>query len=294
MLGLCVLLLGSAALAQATPESRKRCATRLSINMMGVTPSAALIAAADPQTQVDAILADQRFIDAFANFINAKFNPTRGLTPSEDATYWMARKILMEGLPWKQMFIGNYSVKPIDPAVPGSAADIQADPNGIGYFTSPQWMSRYAGNEKEGYRIVTAYQIINNVLGVELVAALNTDGTTATDRAQQPCAQCHFDNVFGLDLISRLLPRKGPGAIQAPQVLLGGQSIASERDLITKMVNSVDFNFQSCRLATEFLYGRGEYQCEGPVFDACMAAFASTGKMQSALAAIAKHSTYCQ
>ncbi|MBK7861792.1 MAG: hypothetical protein IPJ65_24885 [Archangiaceae bacterium] len=44
----------------------------------------------------------------------------------------------------------------------------------------------------------------------------------------------------------------------------------------------------------KYAYGRTEYKCEGPVFDACMSAFASQETMQSALSAIASHPTYCQ
>ena len=44
----------------------------------------------------------------------------------------------------------------------------------------------------------------------------------------------------------------------------------------------------------EFLYARPEFKCDGPVFDACMTAFTSTGMIQSAVAAIAKDPGFCQ
>ena len=46
--------------------------------------------------------------------------------------------------------------------------------------------------------------------------------------------------------------------------------------------------------AGSFLYNRAEFKCEGPVFDACMTAFAANRTIQSAVSAIARDPGFCQ
>ncbi|MGQ0503910.1 MAG: hypothetical protein ACT4TC_01170, partial [Myxococcaceae bacterium] len=64
--------------------------------------------------------------------------------------------------------------------------------------------------------------------------------------------------------------------------------------LVEALVNSKAFEFRACRIAFEFLYGRPEYSCEGPVFDKCMTSFAQAGTSQSAIASVAKDASFCQ
>src|SRR6185436_15760638 len=59
-------------------EKRERCATRLSIAMLGKSAAASLSAAANPQDQVDAMLADPVFIERFARFTNSQLNAQPG------------------------------------------------------------------------------------------------------------------------------------------------------------------------------------------------------------------------
>ena len=59
-------------------------------------------------------------------------------------------------------------------------------------------------------------------------------------------------------------------------------------------MNSEAFEFRACRVAFEFLYGRSEMTCEGPIFDRCMTEFKAKGTIQSAIAAVATDSSYCQ
>jgi len=70
--------------------------------------------------------------------------------------------------------------------------------------------------------------------------------------------------------------------------------IADEQSLLSALTATPDFKYNACRLAMTYAYGRDVFQCEGPVFDACMAAFSANGTMQSALSAVLKHPTYCQ
>lgn len=294
-----VMLFGAAAFAQTTPAS-ERCAIRLSTTLLGKSPASTLMSNATPQNQVDAMLTSADFIEKFSRFTNAKLNLLPGEEPAEDATYYLTRYILQNGKPWKDLFIGPYRVDRgatrTDPAV------VVSDTNGLGYFRSPVWMRRYAGNEIDGYRIVAAYRIMQNTVGLKLVAAVNTDGINATGRMAPPCNSCHYNSVFALDLAAKVLSkRKGTGETmtftapnEGPQTLLGGQTVANDKEFVTALVNSKDFQFRACRLATEFLYGRTEFKCEGPVFDKCMSEFQSKGTIQAAIAAIAKDASYCQ
>jgi hypothetical protein len=287
-----VFITGSA-LAQSTPEYRERCATRLAVNLTGHGPSAALLTSTNPQSQVDALLDSPEFVERFARFINARFNPSKADFKAQEPTYYLTKYIIESDLPWSDMFVG-----PVSTMRDGGAG---VDPNlyvadaGMGYFTSVDWRNRYAGNEIAGYRIVTAYMLINNVLGVKMQAAVNTDGITAEGRKAAPCSGCHYDEVFGLDKIARLLTLKnGTRPDKTPQTLLGGQSISSQKMLLDTMVASPEFRFNACRLAVEFAYGRSEYKCEGPLFDQCVAAFTATGKMKSAIGTFLKDPSYCQ
>ena len=284
-------------LADGEPEAvaaHERCATRLSIAMLGKSPTAALLAAADPQAGVDAMLADPVFIERFASFTNSQFNPEPGESAAADASYTLAKFVLAGQKPWKDMFVGAYAVT--DTVAP--------DPSGLGYFTSRAWMARYAGNETEGYRIVSAYRILQNTTGLQLTATTSVDGVdrSATGRQAAACSGCHYQGWFALDKVAKILTRRqGEGAAmkfiapsEGPQQILDGTSIANERELVTALVDSEDFRFNACRLAFKFLYGREETTCEAPIFDKCVDAFKATGTMQVAIGAVAKDPTYCQ
>jgi hypothetical protein len=275
-------------------ELKERCATRLSIAFLGKSPSAQLMAAPNPQDQVDTLLQDPEFQDRFARFINSQFNADPGANLPEDASYTLAKYVMAQNKPWKDMFVGKYNV---DMAVTD-------DPNGLGYFRSTAWMKRYAGNELAGYRINSAYRILQNTTGLELMATTAVDGVdlSANGRQAPACKGCHYENWYALDKVARVLSiRNGTGnnmtftaPKDGPQQILGGKTISNDAELVQGLVDSENFRFNACRLAFTFLYGRGEYTCEAEVFDKCVDAFTTQGTMQSALAAIAKDATYCQ
>src|SRR5262249_51228927 len=147
------------------------------------------------------------FIERFARFINARFNDNRGMTAAEDAPYYLAKEILNTAKPWRDLFVGKYTV-----AVPtgGTTPTVSADPNGLGYFRSPAWLQRYAGNEAAGLKIVTAYRLVNNVVGAKMNAVTNVTGVdiSATGRMAPACAGCHYQGPFALDLVARVLTRR--------------------------------------------------------------------------------------
>jgi hypothetical protein len=275
-------------------ERAERCATRLSIAFLGKAPSPQLQAAANPQDQVDALLADPEFQDRFARFVNAQFNPEPGANVPEDASYTLAKYVMVNQKPWKEMFVGKYAVD----------ATVTDDPNGLGYFRSAAWMRRYAGNELAGYRITAAYRILQNTTGLQLLATTAVDGLdlSANGRQAPACKGCHYESWYALDKVAKVLSRrKGTGTnmtftapTEGPQQILDGKTISNDAELVQALVESEDFRFNVCRLAFTFLYGRDEYTCEADVFDRCVDAFTKTGTMHSAIAAIAKDATYCQ
>lgn len=280
--------------ASEAAEKRERCATRLSVAFLGTGASSELAAAVNPQDSVDALLANPAFIERFARYVNSQFNPEPGETLAEDASYTLAKHVISNRLPWKDMFVGAFDVT--DTVTP--------DASGLGYFRSQAWMRRYAGNEEDGYRIVGAYRILQNTTGLELTATTNVAGVdvTATGRKAAACAGCHYSGWYALDNVAKILSRRqGTGAgmtflppSEGPQTILGGKAIANDKELISSLVTSENYRFNACRIAFRFLYGRAESTCEGPVFDKCIDAFGAQQTMQSALGAIAKDPTFCQ
>jgi hypothetical protein len=300
------VLAASAAWAQAAtdPGSSTRCAIRLSVALTGNSPSSTLLQSTHPQSQVDTLLQDPAFYERFARFINATFNSMPSMTPEQDAAYWLTKVILANNQPWKELFVGPYRVDP--PASSGQDPQVVNDPNGLGYFRSTPWEIDYEGNEPAGYKLRTAYRIQNNIIGLHLVPATNAPGAdiSATGRQRPQCAGCHYNSVYALDKIARVLTlRQGTGAntvflppdpTQIPQTVLGGVSISDDADLVNALVNSTAFQFRACRLAFMYLYGRSEYTCEGPIFDKCVDAFNTDGLMQTALKSVATDPSFCQ
>ncbi len=296
------LFAGTFAFAQENlgSQAQVRCATRVSIALLGKSPATELLGVAQPQGQVEALLQAPEFIERFARFANQQFNEDPGTTSVEDASYHLVKEVLTRKLPWKETFIGPWRVQ----AGSNDTARVVSDPEGLGYFRSPAWLKRYAGNELEGYKLRTAYRIMNNVIGLKLVASTNEPevDTSTNGRQAAACRTCHYDSPFALDKVARVLTRRvGTGdemkfepSSEAPQQILGGLTIHDDKELVNALVNSEDFRFNACRLAFKFLYGRPEYSCEGAVFDRCMDAFSMYGTIQSAIQTVATDASFCQ
>jgi hypothetical protein len=304
-----VTLLGAAssALAQAPDAAalkRERCLRRMSNIIAGTDPGWGLDApGADVPAYVDVLVTSTPFRRRFAGWINFKFNRTPAQRSDQNTAYFYALHVLTNGLPWKEMFVGQWDIRAMDN---GSYPQVIADPNGLGYFRTTAWSRRYAGNEPEGYRLTAAYRMLQNVLGLELLASANNavGDFTTSGRERPECRGCHFDSPFALDKVARLLTRRVTHAADntvtfaaptdGPQVLFDGRTIRDDGELVRAMVESDHFRFRVCRLAFEYLYGRAENACEAPVFDRCMAAFAADGKMETAIATIAKDPGFCE
>jgi hypothetical protein len=285
-------------------ERAERCATRLSIAMLGDGASPEVLGSADPQAAFDGMLKDAKFIERFARFINSQFNMAPGATAAEDASYYLAKHVLEKDKPWTDMFLGPYDVVASDQDDRDSEAVVREDPDGLGYFRSRAWMVRYAGNEPSGMRIVAAYRIMWNTIGLTLTATTNAPDAdlSATGRQTGQCAACHFQNWYALDKVASVLGTKtGMGARTrftppsgGPQDILGGVKVSNDKELVEALVANEAFSVNACRLAYKFLYGRSEYSCDGPVFDRCVDAFKKDKRIQSALSSVAQDPSFCE
>lgn len=289
----------------ADEPARVRCATRLSLALTGKAPSAALLADPDPQGKVDELLADPAFVEQFARFINSEMNAEPGMTPAADATYFVAKHVLENNRPWHEVFDGKFDVEPVAAGGGNPAtARVVDNANGLGYFRSRPWMVRYAGNEEDGYRLNAAFRIQQNIIGLDVGAVTSAPGTdiSATGRMATACKGCHYEPYFALDKVAKILSRKTGSdenpvftpPTEGPQVILGGKTIANDAELVGALVESVDHDFRTCRLAFEFLYGRGEATCEAKLFDSCVDAYNTSGDIRDALRTIAKDESYCE
>lgn len=278
------------------------CAMRISVAITGEAPTATLLASADPQSQVPTLLKSEQFREKFARFINATYNRSPADEPGGDAPYYLTKHILERGKPWKDLFVGPYDLQQDDEG----NVTVTDNPEGLGYFRSRKWLQRYAGNELEGLKISTAYHMLQNTIGLKLVAVTNEPNVdvSAKGRANQPCAGCHKDPWYALDKLATVLTRRDDDANSdeiefkapegGPQTVLGGITVKDDKELVTALVNSDAFKFRQCRLAFNYLYGRDENLCEGPIFDTCMQAYGAQGTIESALGAVAQNKAFCE
>lgn len=285
-------------------ERNERCATRLATAMVGESATEGALASPRPQDSFDAYVKDPRFVDRFSRFINSQFNRMPGLTPAEDAPYYMTKYVLTNNKPWSEVFAGKYAVVATDAKDPNSEATVIDAPNGLGYFRSRAWEVRYGGNEGAGVRLVTAYRIMQNMIGVQLVASTNEPNAdvSVVGRKAPQCATCHFTPWYALDSVASVLgTRVGKGAdtkfdppTGGPQVVLGGVTVSNMDELVTALARDESFSVNACRLTFRYLYGRDELSCDGPAFDACITNFKKDPQITTALATVAKDASYCE
>ncbi len=309
-----LLLLPSLALAQslanATPEQLKarRCWEKTALALTGTSEPGAFgrdDAGFPPLFQPELVplyfgdaIYQPRFSNRFAGFVSSKWQREQSTEKAQNVPFLIVQYVVGRGLPWKKVFLGGYDVDFTE-----NRGTVFESPTGLGYFRVLEWRRQYAGNEVAGYKLSTAYRMLNNTLGIRLTAAANNTlgDASAVGRAAAGCTGCHFNGSYPLDLIARVLERRqGFGdkmtfvpATDGPQ-MLWGQQVASDEELLKLLVGSEAFTFNSCRLAFEFLYGRPESACEAPVFDACVAALERDGTIQAALMGMIQHPDYCQ
>ena len=266
--------------------AKDRCDNRLSIAFTGKTANGSQ-KAADLMETAD-------FQERFARFINSEFNNAPGATALEDAPYYIAKRVLADGRPWSDMFLGKFRVSPV-----ASNVAVFEDSDGLGYFRSADWYKRYEGNEENGIKLATAYRIMNNVVGLKLTASTASPNAdqSASGRQASPCNGCHFDGWFALDKVASILPKKGESFDAykgGPKEILGGKQVGNDKELVEALVDSENFSVNACRLAFKFLYARSDNRCDGPVLDRCVDTFKAEKTIQSALDSVASEPGFCE
>lgn len=282
-------------------NARLRCASRLSITLLGENASSALTSASNPLDSVDAMVETPAFSDRFSSFINAKFNGGPAETIDQEVIYYLSKYVIEKNKPWKELFVGHYD---LTVATDKQSLTVVDNPNGLGYFRTLAWSRRYAGNEPEGIRIASAYRMISNTTGTLITASVGApqDDRTLTGRQAGICKSCHFDEWYALDkaagvLTKKLVAKSGEVTFTAttatgPQQFLG-KTLTNDRELVETLVDSDAWKFGQCRNVFRYLFGREENTCEAGLFDKCVTALETTGTIKAAVAAVAKDPIFC-
>ena len=309
--GLCLLSLNLVLVTQPSFSQERapalndaQCVNRISYAITGAPASLDLLETAEPhdELEIDRMIATDAFKERFARFVNSEMNDEPGQSSAEDATYHMALYALNNNLKWSEVFVGKYNV-----VENNNRVRVVADNSGIGYIKSQAWMERYAGNEGNGVRINTAYRVMQNTFGLELVAAdlpADADTTIAGRNTTQPCKSCHFDQVTALDPVANAFPNvlrdnnlgfEGFAPVSnEPVEVLGRNVVTGELGLMNLLVESLDHKYFVCETAYKFLTGREENTCNKAVMDKCLASFEASGLLQDAIKSIASDKTFCQ
>lgn len=296
------LLASAACFAQAPSVEAsgiKRCNLKLYNTLFDRAPSAAELEAPDPIDRLDRFLENEEFVDTFARFVNARMNwgPEDGR--DRNPVYNMVRVyILGRSKPWSALF-----TDPVD--IVGENVNAQGD--AVGYFENRHWKRRYAGNEEDGYKLRTAYLIMNNVIGLNLEAITVTSngGSSRSDREDpnNVCFTCHVAADFALDKVARILDRVNREASDAqntifsppegPSQVIYGSEVGDLRELAEMLVTLDDFNNNACRVAFAFIFGREEAGTEPDAFNGCLAQFRQTKDIKDALRHFLTSDLFC-
>lgn len=243
-------------------------------------------------------LASNKFVELFSAFVNTRFNRGLAMSAEEDAVFYVVRHVLENDLPWTDLYLGNWGW-----AGPGGYPQVIDDPNGVGYFTAPAWVRRYAGNDLDGYMLFAAYRVVQNTTGIVLVPSpfnANAD-SNFEGRQRNECRHCHIDSAVALDKIARFFPRRtgfGTNMVLTPpengaQELLNGRTVHDLRELLGALLETDDYKFWTCRLVFEYTYGRAESACEAPLFDQCVATLEATNDIRQAVATVVGDPSFC-
>lgn len=287
-----VLSLPASAAAQLDPVCGLKAAAVLSGDSGPPLDSHATL-----RSLVTELLAQDHFIETFSTFVNSRFNRGLAMIAEEDAVYYVVRHVLSNRLPWTQVYLGEFGW-----SGPGGYPKIDPDPQGIGYFTAPAWIRRYAGNDRDGYMLFAAYRVVSNTTGIVLVPSpFNADASSdLAGRARMPCRSCHLEGPIALDAIARFFPRRsGFGAqmtFTPPEntpARIAGKDVQSLREVLRALLQTDDYHFSTCRMIFEFAYGRPESTCEAAVFDRCVDTLTATDDIRAAITSVVDDPAFC-
>lgn len=302
---LCRAVVSSAALVSASfsfSESIMQCNQKLTSTLFGRSATTAELNIADPLSRVDAMMADPEFIDHFSSVVNAHMEwlPNDGISANPvygAMTFFLFEK--GEEKPWRELFTGDYALY-----------DNGYNPQtGSGYFSDRTWKHRYKGNEEDGFKLRTAYMILNNSIGLNLEAlTVNTSGGSGRDARQDPtsvCYACHYKEEFALDRIANVLPQVNRESSDAQNLIenpppgptpqnIYGSDVSDLNGLVDSLVNIDEFYTNACNIAFNFVFGRDERGDDKEIFQSCVEEFKADGRITVAVRHFIDSEIFCQ
>ena len=284
-------------------ENAMQCNQKLSSTLFGRSATTAELDIPDPMARVDGMMADREFVEHFASYVNAHMEWTPGESLRKNPVYGALTFFLFEDgeeRPWSELFTGNFELYDNGYNPRGS---------GSGYFSDRNWNIKYKGNEEDGYKLRTAYMILNNQIGLNLEAlTVNNAGGSGRDARQDPstvCYACHYKEEFALDRIANVLPQVNREASDAqnlvenpppgptPQTIYGNE-VSNLDELVDSLVTTDEFYTNACHIAFKFVFGRSERGADKELFKGCLDKFKADGRISVAVRHFIDSEIFCQ
>ena len=288
----------------------EQCNQKLSNTLLDRAATTTELANPDPMGRVDGLLNNSDFKEYFARFVNAHMNWGPKDNADENPVYMsLINYVFKNDLQWKELLVHDREI------VGQNANPSTKD---VGYFNHRNWRQRYEGNEEDGFKLRTAYMIMNNMIGLNLEAVtVSATGASDRDARKTPgtvCYHCHYRFDFALDRVADILPRvnRENMDVQNRQDLnpLGSMAevfgttittqgasdpkVAGLRNFVEMLAERDEFYSNACNIAFEFTFGREADGSDPDVFDGCVAEFRKTGKILDAVRHFIESPIFCQ
>ena len=287
----------------AVAESPQQCNEKLSSTIYGRSATSAELAITNPLGRVDDMIKSREFIDHFAGFVNAQMEwiPDDGGIINNPVYLAMTRYMFDGGTEkdWAELFTGNYELH---------SNGFNTRNQGSGYFSDRVWKRKYRGNEEDGFKLRTAYLILNNTIGLNLEAlTVNNSGGSGREARSDPstvCYACHYREEFALDRIANVLPKvnreasddqnliESPPPGPTPQTIYGTE-VSSMDELVDSLVTTDEFYTNACNIAFRFAFGRDERGADKDIFRGCLDSFKADGKITTAVRHYINSGIFC-
>jgi hypothetical protein len=275
------------AATQGFAETSMQCSQKMHSVLYGRSATAAELQIANPMGNLDNMIKNTEFVERFSRYVNKHMNWLPGSGKSGNPTYQAMRQYLFNARepekPWEQLFTGGFETYD---------GGYNRSESASGYFSNREWKKVYKGNEEDGYKLRTAYLILNNQIGLNLEAlTVNNAGGSGIKSRQDPstvCYTCHFATEFALDRIAAILPRVDrknsdaqnllelPPPGPSPQTIYGN-TVTDLKSLTKTLAKLDEFNNNACHVAFKFVFGRDERGADKELFQQCVTEFKNSG-----------------
>lgn len=295
-----LVFLGAALSASVSALNEKQCNQRLYNTLYGRPANESEINKADPISAVDSMLTNDAFYENFSRFANAHMNLVPESNRDANPVYNMIKNyIFNRDKQWYELFTAQVDVV---------GQNVNPKTDAVGYFENRHWKKANAGNEEDGFKLRTAYRILNNAIGLNLEAlTVTSDGGSGQNDRKNPdsvCVSCHFNLPFALDKVALILDRVDRRASDAQNTIFAaplgpfpqtvyGQPISNLKELADMLVEREEFYTNACHVGFKFVFARQETSYESEVFSACIDKFKSTGKIQDTVRHFVKSELFC-